>query len=281
MKKGLIFDIKEYAIFDGPGIRETVFFKGCPLRCVWCHNPEGLRRERELTVARASCLNCGKCKEVCSKTECSLCGKCISVCPRSLRKICGQEISASELAKRLLSHSEYYSSLGGGFTFSGGEPLFQHEFLFEVLDLLNGDHRIVETSAYASNEVFIELLKRCEMVIMDIKLIDRDLHKKYTGVYNDSIISNYKILVKESFPHIIRMPLIPNVTDTLENTKGLASLLKNDSSLEMLELLPYHITAGAKYENVGMKYDPPFDTTKEITVHKEIFEKENIRYRVL
>lgn len=281
MKKGLIFDVKEYAVFDGPGIRETVFLKGCPLRCVWCHNPEGLKLQKELFVSKGSCINCGKCREVCKNEECILCEKCVKVCPQCLRKVCGEEISAMELAKRLISHKEYYSALGGGFTFSGGEPLLQHEFLFEVLDLIKGSHRVVETSAYCKTQVFLQLLEKSEMVIMDIKLMDDELHKKYTGVSNKQILENYKMLVERSFPHVIRMPLIPSITDTAENAQALASLLKNDNSLVMLELLPYHITAGAKYENVGMKYDPPFDITREISVHKEIFERENIRYKVL
>lgn len=281
MKKGLIFDIKEYAIFDGPGVRETVFFKGCPLRCVWCHNPEGLSRKRELSVARASCIHCGKCSRICTSDSCTLCGKCVEVCPLSLRKICGEEISSGALAQILLSHRDFYSALGGGFTFSGGEPLYQHEFLFDVLDRLKGAHRVVETSAFASPQVFSELLKRCELVIMDIKLVDPQLHKKYTGVDNEPILTNYRTLVKESFPHIIRTPLIPDVTDTEENAKALSALLKGDPSLVRLELLPYHVTAGAKYENVGRTYSPPFDSSKKITVHKEIFEKENIRFKVL
>ena len=274
MKKGLIFDIKEFAIFDGPGIRETVFFKGCPLRCAWCHNPEGLSHKVELSVAKASCIKCGKCRAVCNAEECILCGKCVEVCPLFLRKICGEEITSWELVERLLSHRDYYSALGGGFTFSGGEPLMQHEFLFEVLEGLAGTHRVVETSAYASAEVFSELLNRCEMVIMDIKLIDKQRHKIFIGVDNDRILGNYRLLVEKGLPHIIRMPIIPDVTDTAENMEGLVSLLKKDKSLEMLELLPYHVTAGAKYENVGRIYDPPFDVSKKITIHKEILEKE-------
>lgn len=281
MKKGLIFDIKEFAIFDGPGVRETVFFKGCPLRCAWCHNPEGLSCKRELSIAKASCVQCGRCRAVCHESECTLCGKCIDVCPLSLRKICGTEITSAELSERLLRHREYYSMLGGGFTFSGGEPLYQHEFLFEVLDLLEGSHRVVETSAFASAPVFELLMQKCEMVIMDIKLVDSARHKEYTGVDNVCILDNYRRLKEKGLPHIIRMPLIPGVTDTYENAKGLSELLKDDRSLEMLELLPYHITAGAKYENFGRVYAPPFDEQRKITVHKEIFEAENIRYKVL
>ncbi len=281
MEKGVIFDIKEFAIYDGPGIRETVFFKGCPLRCVWCHNPEGLSAKKELILSKASCIKCGKCQGLCRREECDLCGKCVDLCPLSLRKICGEELTSDELSHRLLSHKEYYSSLGGGVTFSGGEPLFQYEFLFEVLDKLNGVHRAVETSAYCEEDVFRRLLTRCELVIMDIKHMNTREHRKYTGVGNEKIHKNYHILVETGFPHIIRMPVIPTVNDTVENFTRLAELLKKDDSLVVFELLPYHRTAGAKYQSVGRVYSPPFDENKEPIIHKEIIHRAKVRYRVL
>ena len=281
MPKGVIFDIKEFALYDGPGVRQTVFFKGCPLRCVWCHNPEGLSPKPELAVARASCTSCGKCMTICPQKTCTLCGSCISLCPLSLRKILGEEITAEVLAERLLSHKDYYALLEGGVTFSGGEPLLQHSFLFDVLDRIQGTHRAVETSAYCSEEIFRGLLSRCELVIMDIKLTDPVLHKAYTGVDNAQILQNYRILKEGGFPHIIRMPVIPEVNDTEDNAKALAALLTDDPSLIRLELLPYHKTAGAKYLNVGRVYAPTFDTDKAPIIHREIFEKEKIRYKVL
>ena len=281
MEKGVIFDIKEYALYDGPGVRETVFFKGCPLHCAWCHNPEGISPKRELAVSKASCMNCGKCLSVCRNSACALCGACVDVCPLSLRKICGEEITAEALAQRLLSHADYYKALSGGVTFSGGEPLLQHAFLFDVLDRLKGVHRAVETSAFCEKRVFERLTSLCELVIMDIKLMDPILHKRYTGVDNKLILENYQNLVVSKLPHIIRMPLIPGINDSEENALALVSLLKKDESLIRLEILPYHKTAGAKYQNVGRIYDPPFDTDKSPVIHREVFDKEKIRYKVL
>lgn len=281
MAKGIIFDIKEYALYDGPGVRETVFLKGCPLRCVWCHNPEGLSPKPELAVAGASCTNCGKCQVVCEHDICTLCGKCVDVCPFSLRKICGEVIMAEDLAKRLLSHADYYRALSGGVTFSGGEPLLQYDFLFDVLSRLKGVHRAVETSAFCEDAVFERLLSNCELVIMDIKLMDPDLHKAYTGVDNRGILKHYEVMVERGFPHIIRLPLIPGVNDTADNAHALASLLKNDASLIRLEILPYHKTAGAKYPNVGRIYEPSFDVHRAPVIHRNIFEDEGIRYTVL
>ena len=281
MSEGVIFDIKEYALYDGPGVRETVFLKGCPLRCVWCHNPEGLSPKPELTASKTSCVNCGKCKTVCEFSPCTLCGKCVDVCTQGVRKICGEYISDSALAERILTNADFYQALSGGVTFSGGEPLMQHEFLFDVLDRLHTLHRAVETSGYTEESVFRELLERCELVIMDIKLVDSHLHQKYTGVSNERILKHYRILRESGHPHIIRMPMIPEINDSVEVAKALATLLKDDESLCMLEFLPYHKTAGAKYQLVGRRYQPPFDVNREPFIHTDIFEKERIRYKIV
>lgn len=261
--KGTIFDIKQLAVFDGPGIRTTVFLKGCPLRCQWCHNPEGLSFMPQLMVAGSGCTHCGKCREVCQNPEhCILCGKCIQVCPLRLRKICGVRMESEELAQKILKDRDYLTSMNGGVTFSGGEPTAQPEFLLECLRKLSSMHRAIETSGYCEPGKFREILEELDYIIMDIKLVDRELHKHYTGVDNTRILENLQQVKKCGKPFKIRVPVIPGVNDLRENFEATARLLTEAEMLETVELLPYHQTAGAKYEMVGSVYHPEFDTKK-------------------
>ena len=262
MTKGIIFDIKELAVFDGPGIRTTVFLKGCPLRCRWCHNPEGLSAAPQLMVSLGSCTHCGRCKEVCPSPEhCITCGRCVPVCPLHLRRIAGTPWTAQDLADRLLRDKEILGMSGGGVTFSGGEPTLQGTFLLEVLPLLCGMHRAIETCAHCDSALFAAILAELDYVIMDLKIADPAAHRQWTGVDNGLILKNLRILEDSGLPYRIRVPLIPGVTDTPENLNGIAALLEGSRHLEQVELLPYHRTAGAKYEMVSRVYDPRFDET--------------------
>ena len=260
MIKGIVFDIKELAVFDGPGIRTTVFLKGCPLRCRWCHKPEGLSPAPQLMVSLGSCTHCGRCDSVCpSPGHCTACGTCVPVCPLHLRRIAGTPWAAEDLAARLLRDREILQMSGGGVTFSGGEPTLQGAFLLEVLPLLRGMHRAIETCAYCDGELFGKILAELDYVIMDLKLADPATHKQWTGVENGRILQNLRTLENSGLPYRIRVPLIPGITDTPENLDGIAALLEGSRHLEKVELLPYHRTAGAKYEMVGRAYDPQFD----------------------
>ncbi|NJD04859.1 MAG: radical SAM protein, partial [Ruminiclostridium sp.] len=149
MAKGIIFDIEEFALYDGPGIRKTVFFKGCPLRCTWCHNPEGICFNKELLVSKSACINCKRCKSVCSHNVCVACGMCVTVCPLRLRKVCGTVYDAKDLAAELLKDRDFLEKNNGGITISGGEPLAQPEFLWELLERLKPVHTAIETSGHA------------------------------------------------------------------------------------------------------------------------------------
>ena len=248
---GVIFDIKEMAVHDGPGIRTTVFFKGCPLRCKWCHNPEGLTVEPQLMYKQARCIKCGRCKTECNHPECQPFGKCIRVCPQNCLEISGRTVEAKFLAKELKENAEILGDSFGGFTFSGGEPLAQPKFLIELMDELKDYHLCIETSGYAKTEVFSEILEKLDFVIMDIKIADSELHKKYTGVSNSRILENFETLRKSGKPYLIRTPLIPNITDTKENLDAIKELI----GASEWERLPYNKMAGAKYKMLGMSYE--------------------------
>jgi len=278
MSTGTVFDIKQLAVYDGPGIRTTVFLKGCPLRCMWCHNPEGLSYEPQLMVSVSSCRHCGRCTEACPHhgLRCDACGACVRACPLGLRRICGTRWEAEALAEKLLRDADYLRSQKGGVTFSGGEPTGQPEFLMELLDRLSSLHRAVETSAYCSEAVFSALLQRADYVMMDLKLMDPERHRHYTGVSNEPILENLERLKASGVPFRIRIPVIPGVNDSEENFAAAADRLAGAKTLETVELLPYHVTAGAKYEMVGLRYSPEFDGTRAPNLDTELFRARGI-----
>lgn len=245
-----IFDIKEMAVHDGPGIRTTVFFKGCPLRCRWCHNPEGLRREPQLMYKTARCRRCGLCQKGCRHPECQPFGRCLHICPENCLTVSGREVSAADLAATLKKSADLLGPDFGGFTFSGGEPLMQKEFLLELLPMLQDHHLCIETSGYTDSESFLRVLSMLDFVIMDLKLADPGMHREYTGVDNSRILQNFALLKESGKPFLIRTPMIPGITDTEENLKALSDLL-GDAPWEKL---PYNSMAGAKYAMLGMEF---------------------------
>jgi len=262
MSKGIIFDLKEFAVFDGPGIRATVFFKGCPLRCRWCHNPEGFRFEKELMKSISGCTHCGACERVChNKETCIACGVCVGFCPLGLRRIAGTEYDAADLARNLLRNAAYLKANNGGYTISGGEPVAQEEFLLELLVLLRGNHRAVQTSGFCSLDFFKSMAEETELILMDLKLINGKEHYRWTGVDNVLILENINYLMQSDKSFIIRIPVIPGVNDNI--FKEAADLLAGSNNLLRVELLPYHKTAGAKYSMLDLVYKPGFDVDTE------------------
>lgn len=247
---GTIFDIKEMAVHDGPGIRTTVFLKGCPLRCKWCHNPEGLSFEPQLMYKDARCIDCKNCQKECDHPECKPFGRCIHACPENCLEITGRKVNAKELARELKKTAYILGNSFGGFTFSGGEPLAQPEFLLELLEELKEYHLCIETSGFADSKIFKTVIDKLDFIIMDIKLAYSELHKKYTGVENGQIIKNFKMLKNSGKPYIIRTPLVPDITDTKENLGAIKNII-GDSTWEQL---PYNTMAGAKYKMLGMQY---------------------------
>lgn len=280
---GLIFSIEEFAVFDGTGIRVNVFFKGCPLRCKWCHNPEGWEKKIQIVKNPNGCLQCGICKNICSSPEnCVLCSKCIINCPRGLIRKSGMWISADELSKKLLKFENILKASGGGLTFSGGEILMQADFLCEVLDKTSSMHRIIETSGYGESDKFKEVLKRVDFVYYDLKIMDDEKHKKYTGASNKLILNNARILFESGLPCVIRVPFIHGVNTNKENIAALCEFVKNAKNVEKVEFLCYNKMAGAKYKMLGLEYNEEFcqPNSDDLKIADEIFKSYNLNYSV-
>ena len=252
MAQGTIFSIEEFALHDGPGIRTTVFFKGCPLRCEWCHNPEGL-----------------------------------SFAPQMIRtmdgdRVCGERISAEMLTNRIAKNAGIFDMTLGGVTITGGEPLAQPEFLAELLTLLRerGIHTAVETGGYAPCNIFEQIAPLADLILFDIKSMDAAIHKKYTGVDNIRILANLEWLIGNGAKFIVRLPLIPGVNDSAVQMEAVLEFIKDAAGLVRVEMLRYHQTAGAKYDMVGMEYNPSFDVSAPVAIHN-VFEKNNIKTVIL
>lgn len=250
--KGTIFSIEEFAINDGPGIRTTVFLKGCPLRCEWCHNPEGLSLRPQLMKKKNETV------------------------------VSGMEMESCELAEKLLRDEKIFRLNKGGVTFTGGEPLLQADFLCEVLGLLRPHvHCVIETSGYACEAVFRKVLGNVDFVLFDCKHTDDEMHKRYTRVSNRPILRNLQILIESSEDFVLRIPLIPGVNDTKENLFTVRDLLYGASGLQRVELLRYNKMAGAKYGMVGMDYKPTFNTEAEPQIHADILKEAGMEVLVL
>lgn len=241
---GTVFDIKEFTVHDGLGARVSVFLKGCPLRCKWCHNPEGLNPEPQLLVKHTRCMKCGLCLRPCNHPECQAFSRCLHICPNDCISVCGEKITASDLATRLLKYKDFLISNKGGITFSGGEPLMQAEFMLETMSYLSDLDFAIETSGYAEPDVFRRVVEKMDYIIMDIKIADRLWHKECTGVYNDIIFENFSYLKSSGKPFLIRTPIIKGYTDSEDNLKKIAGLVEGCN----WEKIPENTIAGAKWE---------------------------------
>ena len=233
MKTGIVFDVKQYALHDGPGIRTTVFLKGCPLRCQWCHNPEGIGKNPQILYRNKRCIGCGECLDVCpekalslspegiitNKLLCKADGACAMICPADARELIGKTVSSDEIRDVVKKDVPFYNQSGGGVTFSGGEPLMQPDFLLECLQLCGreGIHRAVDTSGHAALEIVKPIAKETDLFLYDLKLMDPDKHRYLTGVSNELILSNLKYLAYAGFKITVRFPLLTGLNDTDEN----------------------------------------------------------------
>ena len=279
MAEALVFSIEEFSVFDGPGIRTTVFLKGCPLRCEWCHNPEGQSFSNAIVRSENGCLGCGEClrrsetvdgKSVFTQSS-------IEGCPCNLLRYSAKSYTAEALCDHLSKNYAILNASGGGITFSGGEPLANHRFLLECLSLTRGKvNRAVQTCGYADAAVFKQVLDECDYMLFDLKLADESLHKRYTGVSNQKILNNFASLAASGKSFVVRMPMIPTVTDTEENVREIAEILVHNG-VKYIELLPYNKLAGAKYPLVGREYAPDFDGNAEPQMRIDIFAKYGIK----
>ena len=267
--QGILFDIKEFAVHDGGGVRTTVFFKGCPMRCLWCHNPEGQSREKEVLRNSSECLHCGKCTQIAlqltGKPE--LIEACVDVCPKNLIRVCGTEYEAKDLCTKLKKNKIFYGT-DGGVTFSGGEPLLQAQFLSECLTLLKGDiHTAVQTSGYTDQAVFREILAKADLFLFDLKVMDEQNAKRYTGVGSAAILKNFDTLAASGKSLLVRIPLIPEVVATEKNLEDIIRILKY-YGITYAEAMPYNKLAGAKYALCGRTYTPNFNPDTPVTAPK-------------
>ena len=268
MQTPFIFDIKRYAINDGPGIRIVIFLKGCNLNCAWCHNPESISTETERMYAPAKCIQCGTCVLACPEkaitltsegiitdTErCNMTGRCAEVCPTKAIEISGKPTSVAEIMKEIEKERVFFDQSGGGVTFSGGEPLLQSQFLIELLDECGkrGIHRAVDTAGLANTEIILKVAKRTDLFLYDLKLMDSDKHRQWVGIPNEKILENLSLLAKTGAKIIIRIPLIGGVNDDPENMEATARFVAELSGeRKEVNLLPYHKIAQTKYHKLG------------------------------
>ena len=241
METGIIFDIAHGSFVDGPGIRTTVFFKGCNLRCAWCHNPESQAFSPELLHYRDQCISCGKCESICHRDSCILCGTCALYCPVSARELCGKSVSLQEVMDEILIDRDFYGQTGG-LTVSGGECMLQPDFLESLLKAAKrkGIHTAVDTAGNVPWSVFERILPYTDLFLYDVKSMDSAVHRQYTGVENTLILQNLQELLRRRTPLWIRMPIIPGVNDTQQEMTALRSFLDQHGQPEKIELLPYH-----------------------------------------
>jgi pyruvate formate lyase activating enzyme len=270
LESGIVFDIKKFSIHDGPGIRTTIFLKGCPLHCVWCHNPEGISPGSEIFFWEGRCIACQECVNHCSlqalsfdngvrvldKALCDRCGLCAEACPTGATEHIGKTMTVSEVLAEIEKDVAFYDQSGGGVTFSGGEPLFQPDFL-EALLVASKEHDIhttVDTSGCVSPDRFYKILGNVDLFLYDLKLMDEDRHIRSTGVSNQLILNNLKELVLAGKPVIVRIPVIPGINDDDENLAQTGAFLASLEQVRQVDILPYHRTATDKYRRLDSDY---------------------------
>lgn len=299
VKYGLIFDIKKYAIHDGPGIRTVVFFKGCPLRCLWCHNPEGQNCQAELVFRQSRCIGCDECSRSCrreaispvgksislDREKCVACGVCSLACPSEALSLAGKRMSADEIIKEIEKDAAFYEESKGGVTFSGGEPLFQPVFLSALLDECRerSIHTVVDTCGFAQYGVIDGIRDKVDLFLYDLKIMDDKEHREFTGASNQRVLGNLRKLAEEGSSIVISFPIIPGINDDDENVTRTAEFVSSMPNISQVNLLPYHKAGIEKYKNLGKSYtlgriEPP--SSRKVESVKEKMEAYGLRVGV-
>lgn len=265
---GVIFDIKGFAIHDGPGIRTTVFLKGCPLRCAWCHNPESQSAKPVLAQFKNNCIGCGKCLTRCphgalsrgddsiviDRARCVGCGTCTQTCYAEALVLRGQTMTVEEVLAEVMKDKPFYDNSGGGMTLSGGEPLFQPEFAIALLKAAKAEglHTCLDTCGYVPWEALAEARRYVDLVLYDLKSTDPRRHRQHTGRNNQRILENLRALTSDGVAVKLRMPLVPGFNDRREDIEAAAMFIEGLTTPPPLEILPYHKLGEGKYEALGI-----------------------------
>ncbi len=271
--RGIVLNVQFFNLHDGPGTRTLVFFKGCPLKCMWCSNPESIGRAPELGLTRSQCDGCAKCIDACperalslddddavkvDRRRCNACGECLPACGPEALTIYGKEMTAREVFEEVYRDKMFYEGTGGGITVSGGEPLLQARFLAAIFELCRdaGIHTCLETTGYAGAETCDRVLPLTDHVLFDLKHMDSSLHRQLTGIPNTRVLDNAARVARSGIPVTFRIPLVPGLNDATENIEATAEFVRNldGDNVQGIEIMPYHRMGMGKYEALDRRY---------------------------